>query len=116
MDKSRGNQQNRERRVFTRYQCDFLVSIRNERKNQEFDANAHNISAQGVGLVCPLNLEKGEELEIWIHLPQASPFHNYGKVIWCKKEKNELWYAGVKFDETKLFDLGVAFEKAGLVL
>ena len=102
----------REKRVFVRFPCNFLVSLQNPQLQKEADVHSKDISAQGIGLVGFEPFQVGEDLELWVHLPgDSSPIHTYGKVMWVKEE-GKMWRSGVKFDALHLLPIGVALDKA----
>ncbi len=101
----------KERRMFIRYPCDFEVSCKILQGDVECTAQACDISAEGLGLKVAKKIEKGNDLEIWIHFKEdIPPIHTFGKIIWIKKSSDN-YRAGIKFDSLHLLPLGVALKK-----
>lgn len=99
------------RRVFVRYACNFLISIFDKTANKEEDVQAQDISAEGIGVVSDKSFKEGDDVEIWIHLPKdSSPIHTHGTIVWSKKQAG-YWRAGLKLDTYDLLPLGVGLEK-----
>lgn len=94
-----------DRRIFDRIDSHFPVKFLNIFNGSEGEAEAADISANGVGLITGGDVPYKTSLELWLRIPdQHSPMYTRGQVMWSRFD-----------EELKQHRVGVRLEKAELM-
>lgn len=97
------------RRIFTRYLIESSgILILNNSLNETVIVN--DLCANGAGVYCNRSLEVGEEVEIIIIYFFDKLVQKKAKVVWCIKIDENLWRAGLDFND-ELLELDWPFPK-----
>ncbi len=94
-----------ERREFERIDAKFPLRL--DAAEQPFGADIYlrDFSAGGVKIISKRKLVTGEDVELWVDVPDGhGPAHFSGRVVWFKDVGKNVWDAGICFRHIKLMD------------
>jgi hypothetical protein len=100
-----------DRRVFERFYLEFSGRLREPGSQRTILIICQDISAQGIGIITGFALKAGDNLELWLDIPDAHlPLHLSGKVVWSTESEPGIWRVGVCFEQVQLTKLHRIFE------
>ncbi|MBU3958745.1 MAG: PilZ domain-containing protein [Candidatus Omnitrophica bacterium] len=97
-----------DRRVFARIDVKFPLRFLEPGSGREGEAEAVDISANGVGFIGKEKLAAKTPLEMWLEIPDHhAPFYTRGEVVWSSKDltDTESYRAGVRLEKAELMGL-----------
>jgi len=99
-----------DRRIFERVNVKFSLSFLDPRSGREGEAEAVDISANGLGCITKEKLASSTLLELWLHIPDKhEPFYTRGQVVWSKGSADEeRQRIGVRLEKAELMGLARA--------
>ena len=102
-------------RIFERIPVKFPLNFLDSRSGGEGEAEAVDISANGVGFITPKKLSDMTPLEMWLHIPDKhEPFYTRGQVVWSKAMPDEeRQRIGVRLEKAELMGLARALWTQG---
>ncbi|MBN2534493.1 MAG: PilZ domain-containing protein [Spirochaetales bacterium] len=89
-----------ERRKTSRTVLDILINF--EMKGRSY---AKNLNLDGMCMVTSRALEQGKIILLGITLPDSSIINVYGRVVWCKNNRPNIFENGIEFLDIKKEDL-----------
>jgi len=95
-----------DRRIFDRFAAKFPLKLINLRENKESEALTEDISAKGIGLTAPEQLQPRTPLEMWLKIPdKGEPLYIRGEVVWSRMVESNKHKVGVNLDKADLMGL-----------
>ncbi|MDD5155853.1 MAG: PilZ domain-containing protein [Candidatus Omnitrophica bacterium] len=68
--------------------------------NKEAKGQTHDISADGIGFITDMSLDRDTNLELWLYIPDnAEPLYTKGKVVWAKMVDSNAYRVGVRLNK-----------------
>lgn len=99
-----------DRRVFARIPAALPVRLMGPDTNQELEATTCDVSAKGVGIVCRQYLKPGDNLELWLNIPdKKEPFYTRGAVVWTELQENNECRAGICLEKAEFMGMSRIF-------
>ena len=101
------NNNSTDRRIFARIPITLPIRFLNSRRDEEYEGQTVDISANGVGLLTKERLTPRALLELWVELPDnRGPFYTRGEVIWSRflADKGEQ-RTGIRLSKAELIGL-----------
>lgn len=109
---NRGPQELTERRIFSRLNVYLPVKFKTALLANRGQAYCMNISAGGVKIITDEPVMADSAMELWVNVPNSElPFYTKGKIVWVKEDRNNLYSAGISFNEPNLIMLNTLVEK-----
>jgi len=100
-----------DRRRFERIPLTMPVKFLDVASNQESIAQAHDISAQGIGLLTNQRLPPDTHLEMWLEIPnRCNPLHIKGKVVWSEEIEPNRYREGISLDKPQFLGMALVLE------
>jgi hypothetical protein len=104
-DDKKGGEDMEDRRIFQRFPVNLPMSFLDLNSGVECQASAQDISAKGIGMVVPEEIQPKTPLEMWLKVPDAGePLYLRGEVVWSSKGDNE-YHTGISLDKADLMGL-----------
>lgn len=99
-----------DRRVFARIDVKFPLRFLEPGSGREGEAEAVDISANGVGFIGKEKLAVKTPLEMWLEIPDHhAPFYTRGEVVWSEDLADTNRYrAGIRLERAELMGLARA--------
>jgi hypothetical protein len=100
-----------DRRRFERIPLTMPVKFLDVASNQESMGQAHDISAQGIGLFTNQRLPPETHLEMWLEVPtRCNPLHFKGKVVWSEEIAPNHYRVGICLDKPQFLGMALVLE------
>jgi hypothetical protein len=94
-----------DRRTFERFQVEVPLSCSEVNSQEEHNLNAHDISAEGMGVLSEKEFSPGVEVSMSLHLPGSNKeLSAQGKVIWSERS-GDGFRVGINLEETGLMEV-----------
>jgi hypothetical protein len=92
-----------DRRTYERFQLKLPLNCSQENSSEQSNFCAHDISAEGMGVISDKELSPGAEVSMSLHLPSSNKaLSAQGKVIWSERLEDG-------------FRVGINLEQSGLM-
>lgn len=92
-----------EKRAFPRFSVNIPLHYSQINADDKIQAQTHDISAQGLGLVTEQALPPGTQLEVWLQMRDNSEeIFRKGRVVWSSCISGNKYRAGIKLDQPDL--------------
>lgn len=99
-----------ERRVFERIPVSLPVRLFDSGRNRELIADTVDVSAKGLGIVSRGALNAGDNLELWLNMPdKKEPFYARGSVAWAQAQETGGYRAGIELEKAELMGMARVF-------
>jgi len=97
----------RERRVFARFPAKLPLMFLSPGRRNECPAETVDVSANGIGFICDVELLPNTPLEMWLDIPgQHEPFYMRGEVVWsCPALRKTRHRVGVRLEKAEFTGL-----------
>lgn len=101
-----------DRRIFERVFVDSAVKLINLDRNEELDARAYDISANGLGVITKKPLIPGDNLELWVDISDnKEPLYTRGRAVWSKPQREGTYKTGVFLEKAAFMGVAHVFKK-----
>ena len=99
-----------DRRIFERISASIPLRVIDSSSNKEAEAVAFDVSAKGLGIVSREPLSLGDDLELWLKMPdKKAPFYTRGAVAWTKLDNKGKCRAGISLEKAELMGISRIF-------
>jgi len=106
LNEEKGESAMEDRRIFARFNARFPVKFLDLNSGKEGQAQTHDISAKGMGLVSNVPMMPETPLELWIELPdRGEPLYSRGEVVWSSPIRENEYRIGVTLEKANLMGL-----------
>jgi len=94
-----------DRRTFERFKLEFHLSCFQGNSPEKFHLHAHDISAEGMGVISDKKLFPGILVNMSFQIPGINKeFPAQGRVIWSKQVKN-CFMTGITLERTRFMEI-----------
>jgi len=92
-----------EKRTYPRFNVSIPLSCFDLNSDKKINAQSHDISTEGLGIIVVKPIPVGAELDICIHmLDNGEKIYRKGKVVWSNEIDSGSYRIGIRLEEQKL--------------
>lgn len=96
----------KDRRIFERFVAKFPLRFIDLFRSKEGEAQVHDVSAKGIGIVAQNEIPMHTPLEMWLDIPdRGEPIHTRGEVMWSRQDEPGKWRSGVNLEKADLMGI-----------
>ncbi len=101
-----------DRRIFTRFQIRLAAKCIVKGQKEELYLRTLDLGADGIGVLFGEKVNIGDELEIWLHIPNIKQdFYTHGSVVWIQDLGQGEIRSGISLEKADLMGISLALRE-----